>query len=104
MPDSADLCRSPGCDAAKGEEGSPAPTRLLSFNALWKQDGSPILPGFLDAVRAAKQAEVADLDFRTAQGREEAGKRINGWAAQKTEGKITEIIDPSSSPCALASS
>lgn len=57
---------------------------------------SPKLTGlsFKDCCRKFYQAEMEELDFLKAT--EEARKHINTWVANKTEGKITELLSPNS--------
>jgi serine protease inhibitor len=58
-------------------------------NAVWVQQGVPILPGFVDAVRSPYAAEVAAVDFR-APATVEA---MNAWASRSTRGRIPSIVE-----------
>lgn len=58
-------------------------------NSLWYDDGFPVEPGFIDLNSTYYDAEVRELDFRSA----DAVRTINDWVSSKTHGKIDEIID-----------
>nr|XP_060470927.1 serpin B6-like isoform X2 [Panthera onca] len=49
---------------------------------------------FKDSCRKFYQAEMEELDFINAT--EESREHINTWVAEKTEGKITELLSPGS--------
>jgi serpin B len=65
-------------------------TQFELANSIWYRQGFPVLPSFLDATRSAFDAEVSALDFTNAPA---ALSAVNGWAAQKTKGKIPSILD-----------
>lgn len=85
-----------GASDAHGLDGTPF--RLRITNALFAQQGFPILPSYLDLVAEYYGAGVSLLDFVTAP--EPARQAINAWVAAVTEGRIPELlpqgsIDPS---------
>ncbi len=58
-------------------------------NSLWYDEGFPVEQDFIDLNSNYYDAEVREIDFRTAQ----AVKTINNWVSDKTHGKIDKIID-----------
>ena len=58
-------------------------------NSIWYRDGFSVEQEMLDANESYFDAEVQALDF----GSSDALTTINGWVADKTHGKIEEIID-----------
>jgi len=58
-------------------------------NSLWYDKGFPVKTGFIDLNSTYYDAEVRELDFRSA----DAVRTINDWVSSKTHGKIDEIID-----------
>lgn len=74
-------------DAGAGANGSH---RFHLANRLWGQEGYHFLPGFLARTLDAYGAELAPVDF--AHEPERAREVINAWVAEKTEGKITDLI------------
>jgi serpin B len=73
-------------DAARGNE------TLLVANGLWCQQDEALLPAFLKTAQTDLGAEVQSVDFvRNAPAVE---KEINDWVAQKTSGKINDLIAP----------
>jgi len=58
-------------------------------NSMWYDEGFPVEPEFITLNSHYFDAEVKEIDFRTA----DAVKRINNWVNDKTNGKIDEIID-----------
>ena len=57
-------------------------------NSVWTRSGFPVEPDFLDAVREAFGAEVAELDFASPS----ASRRINEWVKDATRGRIEDIV------------
>ena len=57
-------------------------------NSVWTRRGFPVEPNFLDAVREAFGAEVAELDFASTS----ASERINEWVKDATHGRIEDIV------------
>jgi serpin B len=72
------------------------PYELSIANGLWVQQGKSLKPRFRDLLRTAYAAELRQLEF--GEGTERARAEINDWASQKTRGKITELLGPSSLP------
>jgi serpin B len=68
---------------------------LSTANAVWFRDGFPIEQSFLEGNEDYFGATVGGLDF----SQRAAVNVINGWAAEKTQGKIDQIVsypmDPS---------
>ena len=58
-------------------------------NSIWVRLGYPVLQDFLDVNQTYFDAEIRELDFSLA----EAVDIINGWIADKTHGKIEEVLD-----------
>lgn len=58
-------------------------------NSAWSREGFPFLTGYFDAVTENFDAEVQELDF----GDPGAKDVINGWVSEKTQGRISEIVD-----------
>jgi serpin B len=56
---------------------------------MWYDEGFPVEQEFIDLNTNYYDAEVHEIDFRTA----EAVNTINDWVSDKTHGKIDEIID-----------
>ena len=59
-------------------------------NSAWHRDGFAVEQGFLNAVRAFFDAEIAGLDFSSPA----AAGTINQWVSDKTGGRIEEIVEP----------
>jgi serpin B len=73
---------------AEGRDGEGF--RLNVANALWGQQDYDFLSGFLDLVDRYYGAGLRRVDFVGAP--EEARQTINGWVADETEGRITDLI------------
>ena len=58
-------------------------------NSAWSRQGFPFISSYFDAVTTNFDAEVQELDF------DDPGAKgiINAWVSEKTNGRITEIID-----------
>ncbi len=70
----------------------PAEDYKLSIaNALWLQEGYPLLESFLAAVEKYYRAPVNSVDF--VNDPKNSVRRINDWIEQKTEGKIKDMIN-----------
>lgn len=67
---------------------------LRTANRLFGEKSYDFNSSFKDCCRKFYQAEMEELDFLKAT--EEARKHINTWVANKTEGKITELLSPNS--------
>jgi len=72
--------------------GKPEYYQLNIANALWGQTGWKILPEFLDLTNKNYGAGLNQLDF--AQDTEKSRQTINDWVAQKTQGKIEDLLKP----------
>ena len=66
--------------------------RLSVASSVWGQEGYGFLPEYLDILAVNYGDEVRTVDFR--QGPEDARVRINGWVADETEERITDLIPP----------
>jgi len=58
-------------------------------NSMWYDEGFPVEQEFIDLNTLYYNAEVREIDFRTA----DAVKTINQWVSNNTHGKIDEIIE-----------
>ncbi|TEA25888.1 hypothetical protein DBR06_SOUSAS28510006, partial [Sousa chinensis] len=65
---------------------------LRTVNRLFGEKTYGFLPSSKDSCRKFYQAEMEELDFISAA--EESRKHINTWVAQRTEGKITDLLSP----------
>ncbi|WP_419165589.1 serpin family protein [Candidatus Palauibacter sp.] len=65
-------------------------------NSVWTRQGFPVHADFLDAVREAFDAEVAELDF----AHPSASERINEWVEAATRGRIEDMV-PAAIPNAV---
>ncbi|UCF19820.1 MAG: serpin family protein [Gemmatimonadota bacterium] len=62
---------------------------FILANSIWYRQGFPVEQSFLDVNREYFDAEVAALDFASPG----AATTINDWVAEKTNGRIDEIVD-----------
>ncbi|MDR2910818.1 MAG: serpin family protein [Bacteroidales bacterium] len=60
-----------------------------SANSIWTQNGFPVLDAFKKLNQQYYEAEVQSVDF----SKPSALSLINGWASEKTHGKIPEILE-----------
>ncbi|XP_068850185.1 serpin B6-like [Capricornis sumatraensis] len=67
---------------------------LRTANRLFGEKTYDFLLSFKDACRVFYQAEMEELDFVSAS--EESRKRINTWVAEKTGGKIRDLLSANS--------
>ncbi|XP_068414781.1 serpin B6 isoform X2 [Eschrichtius robustus] len=67
---------------------------LRTANKLFGEKTYDFLPSFKESCRKFYQAEMEELDFISAA--EESRKHINTWVAQRTEGKIIDLLSPDS--------
>ncbi|XP_061254959.1 serpin B6-like isoform X2 [Bos javanicus] len=67
---------------------------LRTANRLFGQKPYDFLSSFKDSCRKFYQAEMEELDFVCAT--EESRKHINTWVAEKTEGKIRDLLSANS--------
>jgi serpin B len=70
-------------------EGLDENVKLAIANSLWLNASTTLDPLFLDSTRSFYQAEVATLDFSSP----DAPSAINRWVNDKTNGKITSMVD-----------
>lgn len=64
-------------------------SQLHVANRLWVQEGTRLLPEFLDVASKQFGAGAAAIDF--AQG-ELARQRINTWVEEQTQGKVADLV------------
>lgn len=67
---------------------------LAIANSLWAQEGMAFAPAFLERNRRFYDAEVATVDF----GDPATAARINRWASDHTNGRITRMLEPPLDP------
>lgn len=66
--------------------------RMSIANALWGQEGRRLEPSFVETLASAFGSEHHEVDFI---GDAEAARReINRWTAERTQGRIEEIVPP----------
>ncbi|MDO8986611.1 MAG: serpin family protein [Coriobacteriia bacterium] len=78
---------------ALGEDG---PTTLDIANSLWVDDGFTLRPQFAAADRDYFGAQLEVLDLPA-----DGASRINGWVANQTNGRITDLLDEAPADAAL---
>ncbi len=61
---------------------------LRLANAIWFQEGIQLKPGFVATDSRYFQAELASVDFK----KPESAQTINDWAANRTQGKIRNVV------------
>ena len=84
-------------DSVKWETRSDATLKIA--DALWTQQGLPLLPEFLQAARENFGSSVEQADF--ARNPNEAVRRINAWCSTNTKGKIPTLFNRLSSDTRL---
>lgn len=62
---------------------------LTIANSTWARQGFSFVPTFFETVRTWFDAEARELDFDDPK----AVEAINGWAKEKTQGRIPEVIE-----------
>lgn len=72
-------------------EGSPAggPVQVQMANGLWVDQTLTLQPQFLQALATYYQAVVNRVNL----GSRQTVNQINGWVAERTQGKINRIVD-----------
>jgi serpin B len=65
---------------------------LDNANGLWGQKNHLFLPAYLDIAKQSYGANLKQVDFRT--HADTARTEINDWVDHKTQGKITDLIQP----------
>lgn len=78
-----------GTNAALAEALRGGDVELAIANSLWARQGVPFQPAFLERNRRFYNAEIATVDFASA----EAARRINRWASANTNGRITRMVE-----------
>jgi len=73
-----------------GEASQQAGIEVNIANALWAQKEHAFLPAFLKIATGDYQANINQVDFKTAA--EAARGEINRWVAQKTKDKIQDLL------------
>ncbi|TWT96944.1 Serpin (serine protease inhibitor) [Botrimarina colliarenosi] len=63
---------------------------LLVSNAIWPGEGIPVNQAFLDTIQTDYFGHVENVDFANPQVAEDL---INAWVADRTEQKITDLVD-----------
>ncbi len=76
-------------DLLKALKGADPKIELAIANSLWARGGVKFNENFLASNRTFYGAEISTLDF----GSPQATPTINRWVSEKTNGKITQIID-----------
>jgi len=71
-------------------DGTPA-YELIVANALWAQRGFPFQRSFVDRVAACYAGGLNEADFADP---EAAAAAINAWAADRTRGRIPDLVSP----------
>lgn len=64
---------------------------LLMANSLWQSDTDPVNPCYVDEVRRFFGAENFNINFN----QPDTAEVINGWVAEKTKNKITQLVKSS---------
>lgn len=75
---------------AKGYDGRDGAPALA--DAAWVQAGAALLPAYLDLMMKHYGATPLSVDFAAAGA---ASERINAWAADRTRGRIKDLVNPS---------
>lgn len=78
-----------GTNAALAEALRGGDVELAIANSLWARQGVPFQPAFMERNRRFYNAEIATVDFSSS----EAARRINRWASDKTNGRITQMVE-----------
>ncbi|MFC4549021.1 MULTISPECIES: serpin family protein [Halorussus] len=84
-----------GDDATAETETTPAyreatPFELSTANALWGQEGFPFRESFLELLDRNYGAGLRCVDF--ASNPEAARRTVNDWVAERTQGKIRDLL------------
>lgn len=74
----------------KNEEGKEEGVLIKTANSLWGQKDMVFEPAFLDTLAAYYGAGMRLVDYKNAA--EQARQAINGWVAEETNDKITDLI------------
>lgn len=74
------------------DPGEGEPLTLSVANGLWVQEGFALLEDFTREMEDSFDAALENLDFENDE--EGARRRINGWVAERTMDRITDLIAP----------
>jgi serpin B len=77
--------------ASRSKEGA---IEIDTASALWRQKDLSLLASYVDLIRGAYGSELLEADFAGSPAR--AVRIINGWAREKTRGRIPNLFDPGS--------
>lgn len=75
--------------ALKGAFGWHKHVQVIGANSLWCNHTVQAQPEYVARLREMYDAEIATLDFGTA----DAISKINAWIREKTKGKISDLVD-----------
>jgi serpin B len=78
--------------ASRGQELPAGAARLNVANSMWLEQSYQLLPSFLDTLAWNYGAGVSLVDFIHAP--DASRLKINAWAADRTSGKIAELLAP----------
>lgn len=67
-------------------------TQTTLVNSIWTLEGYPVKQSFLDSMIVNYGSELTALDFGSKP--DESAATINRWVAEKTGGRIKDLIDP----------
>ncbi|MDR1515082.1 MAG: serpin family protein [Synergistaceae bacterium] len=73
---------------------APGGVELLIANSIWSQRGYRFLRSFTRLLESSYDAELLPVDFQKQP--EHSRVTINDWVAERTKGKITDILPPNS--------
>lgn len=76
----------------ESEDDKGDPFTMRAVNALWGQRGFPFADAYLDLLATHYGAGLNTVDF--ANNSDEARAAINAWVADRTEGKIEDLLGP----------
>lgn len=72
-----------------------AVTRIAS--SIWADEGRRLRRGFVESARDHHRATVEVVDLQS----DAAARKVNGWASEKTEGRIVRVMPPPRADLAL---
>ncbi len=76
-------------------DGAKRNNQLYVANALWLEEGHPIVPEYRKMMRRDFKSDLYDVKFSPA---EAICKEINAWVSRQTRGKILQLMSPSGIP------
>jgi serpin B len=74
------------------EASSETAPKLCQGNALFLQEGYPVLPSYIEALETGFHSEAFLVDFRLS---DEVARQVNEWISAKTEKMIPCLLKPS---------